>query len=124
MRFGSGGRESISSAGECKRMSTGDTLQQTTAFSHGSSRLMSLGAGVAADTYLIRLKCRPIQKPNVMIMNQHWPFLHRQATASLSHNAPLIDVLFRTVSSIHVGTCVNGIGEHLMDRPVRRRLPS
>jgi len=48
---------------------SGDTLQQSTAFSHGSSRLLSFSTGVAPDTFLIGLKRWPIQKPNVMVMD-------------------------------------------------------
>src|SRR5438093_11858172 len=61
----------------------GDALQQSTAFSHGSSRLVSFGTGVAPNTYCIGLDRRPIQKPNVMMTKQDRRFAHRQASASL-----------------------------------------
>jgi hypothetical protein len=48
---------------------SGDTLQQRTAFSHGSSRLLSFSTGVAPDTFLVGLKRWPIHKPKVMVMD-------------------------------------------------------
>src|SRR5206468_4468576 len=102
---------------------TGDALQQSTAFSHGSSRLVSFGTGVAPDTYWIGLERRPIQKPKVMIMEQDRPFLYGQAAASLPHDTLFIDIFLRAALSIHIGTGVNRIGEHLMDGPVGRHSP-
>src|SRR5438093_999305 len=92
---------------------TGETLQQSTAFSHGASNLTSFGTGVAPNTHLIRLERCPIHKPNVVTVDQDRPFLHRQTTASLLYVALFVDVFLPVISSIHVRAGVSRIGQHI-----------
>jgi hypothetical protein len=102
----------------------GEALQQGGAFSHGAAWPVGMRMEVAIDARLIGFVRLPVDEAFVVVGEEDRPFGARQPADSLLDGAVGRDVPLAARSTIDVGTSVYRIGEHVVNRGVRRRHPA
>ena len=101
----------------------GDALQQRSAFADSSTAAVWSRPRVAGNALEYRLVGLPVDVAGVMIVDQDVPLRSGQLAAAGPHRTGGIDMAFAPCLPVHVGTGIDRIGQHLVDRGVRRRDP-